>query len=104
MGLFPGEGRRGYQMKESQPLSAEQSTGSGAPAHSTSTETARFLRVNHPTERRLLCWTVALLSLHLQPEPPTGAAALMTGGGRLTSMHYAVVRRQAGKVVNRLGS
>ena len=89
-------------MKESQPLLAQQSTGSGAPARNT--ETARFLRVNHPTERRLLCWTVALLSLHLQPEPPTGAAALMTGGGRLTSMHYAVVRRKAGKVVNRLGS
>ena len=79
------ESRRGYQMKERQTQPPEQSTGSGAPVHTT--ETARFLRAYNPTEPRLLCWTIALLSLHLQPEPPTGAAALMTGWGRLTSMH-----------------
>ena len=79
------EGRHGYQIKERQPRPAEQATRSGAPAHNT--ETALLRRVNHPTERTRLCWTVRLLSLHLQPEPPTGAAALMTGWGRLTSMH-----------------
>ena len=84
-GALSLESRRGYQMKERQTQPPEQSTGSGAPVHTT--ETARFLRVDHPTERKSLCWTVALLSLHLPPEPPTGAAALTNGGARLTFMH-----------------
>ena len=84
-GVLSQEGRRGYRMKERCTWSTAQPTGSGAPAYNT--ETARFLRAYNPTEPKLLCSTVGLLSLYLQTEPHTGAAALMTGWRRLTSMH-----------------